>query len=64
MFEYIKNVFSAAKLLNMNFPEGRYIPKRSMVVKNKKRKAKKYSKKRGWAHGSKRDYRNIKKFWM
>lgn len=46
MFEYIKDVFSAAKLLNMNSPEGRYIPKRSMVIKNKKRKAKKHSKKR------------------
>lgn len=44
MFEYTKN-FLAAKLLNMNSPEGRYIPKRSMIIKNKKRKAKKHSKK-------------------
>ena len=46
MFEYLRDVFSAVKLLNMHFPEGRYIPKRSMVIKNKKRKVKKHSKKR------------------
>lgn len=45
MFEYTK-VFLATKLFNMNSPEGRYIPKRSMVIKNKKRKAKNIQKRR------------------
>lgn len=41
ILSHIKNEYSALGFPKENYADGRYVPKRSRVIKNKKRKARK-----------------------